>query len=152
VRKLKSIGAAMAGAAVAYFMDPDSGAARRARTKSQSAARWRDLLADMKARIEYQKGVARGLKHDVASTFREDREFDDDQLVQKVRSEALGPWIQRTGHTGDVDVTVEDGEVTVEGSIDEPDRRHGLLELIENVEGVLTVTDRLTPPENRAPN
>jgi osmotically-inducible protein OsmY len=145
MKKLKTIAAATAGAAVAYLMDPDRGAARRARVKSQSAARWRDLLSEMKARIEYQKGVARGLKHEVASTFREDREFDDDELVQKVRSEALGPWMQRTGHTADLLVTAEDGEVTIEGSIDEPDRRHGLLELIENVEGVLTVNDRLTP-------
>ncbi len=147
--KLKTtIAAATAGAAVAYWMDPDRGAARRAKAKSQSAARWRDLLSAMNARIEYQKGVARGVKHDVASAFREDREFGDYELLQKVRSEALGPWKQRTGHTGDVDVTAEEGEVTVEGSIEESDQRHGLLQLIENVEGVLTVTDRLTPQES----
>ncbi len=142
-KKVKTIAAATAGAAVAYWMDPDRGAARRAKAKSQSAARWRHLLSEMKARIEYQKGVARGVKHDVASVFGEDREFGDYELVQKVRSEALGPWMQRTGHTGDLLVTADEGEVVVEGFVDEADRRHGLLQLIENVEGVLTVTDRL---------
>jgi hypothetical protein len=145
--KLRSIAAAAAGAAVAYWMDPDNGAARRARTGDQLAARWRDLMSAASGRIEYRKGVARGLIHHVASTFREDREFDDAELIQKVRSEALGPWMQRTGHTGAVHVTVEGGEVTVAGSIESTDRRQSLLRLIENVEGVLSVTDRLVSTE-----
>lgn len=142
--KLKSIGA---GAAAAYWMDPDNGAARRARTKSQGAALGRDLLSAAGARIEYQRGVARGLIHDVARSFREERGFDDAELIQKVRSEALGPWMQRTGHTGDVHVSAEAGEVTVAGVIEDPDRRQSLLRLVEDVEGVVAVSDRLTPPD-----
>jgi hypothetical protein len=145
--KLKSIATAATGAAVAYWMDPDNGAGRRARTGNQLAARWRDLMSVASGGIEYRKGVGRGLIHHVASTFRRDREFDDAVLIQKVRSEALGPWMQRTGNTGDVHVTVQGGEVTVAGLVESPDRRQSLLRLIENVEGVQSVTDRLASTE-----
>jgi hypothetical protein len=145
--KLKSIATAATGAAVAYWMDPENGAGRRARAVDQLAARWRDLISAASRRIEYRKGLARGLMHHLASAFRRDREFDDAVLIQKVRSEALGPWLQRTGNTGDVRVTVEGGEVTVAGSVESPDRRETLLRLIENVEGVRSVTDRLVSTE-----
>ncbi len=146
--KLKTLAAAAIGAAAAYWLDPDQGAGRRARTRSQLAARGRDLMSAGSDKLEYQKGVAKGVMHDVAGAFRPEREFDDSELVQKVRSEAVGPWMQRTGHMGNIEVAVESGEVTLSGSIDDPDKRQTLLRLVENVEGVLSVTDRLVSIES----
>jgi osmotically-inducible protein OsmY len=97
----------------------------------------------VRRRLRYQRGVAKGLVHDAADAFRTDRDFEDAELVQKVRSEAVGPWKQRTGHSGDVEVAVESGEVTLDGSIDDPDERRMLLRLVESVEGVRSITDRL---------
>lgn len=48
----KMIAAFAAGAAVAYWMDPENGAARRARTKDQWAALGRDFLSATTAKIE----------------------------------------------------------------------------------------------------
>lgn len=142
--KLKTLAAAALGAAAAYWLDPDQGAGRRARTRSQLAARGRDLVSSGNDKLEYQRGVAKGFMHDVAGTFRPDRDYDDAEILQKVRSEAVGPWMQRSGQHGEVEVTVESGEVILSGSLSDPDQRQSLLQLVENVEGVLSVTDRLT--------
>lgn len=142
--KLKTLAAAAIGAAAAYWLDPDQGAGRRARTWSRLAARGRDLVSAGSDKLEYQKGVGKGVMHDVAGAFRRDREFDDVELAQKIRSEAVGPWMQRTGHEGDVDVAVDSGEVTLSGSLGDSDKRQSLLQLVENVEGVLSVSDELT--------
>jgi hypothetical protein len=143
VMKLRSLAAAGMGAALAYWLDPDNGAGRRARMRSQLAARVRNLVAVGGRRLRYQKGVARGLVHEAVAGLRPERDFDDADLVQKVKSEAVGPWMQRTGYRGDVEVAASDGEVLLGGSIDDPDERRSLLRLVESVEGVRSVTDRL---------
>jgi hypothetical protein len=141
--KLKSLAAAGMGAAVAYWLDPDNGAGRRARLRSQLAARLRDLVAAGGRRLRYQRGVAKGLVHEAVDALRADRDFDDADLVQKVKSEAVGPWIRRTGHRGDVEVTAKDGDVTLDGAIDDPVTRQELVRLVESVEGVRSISDRL---------
>jgi hypothetical protein len=43
MKKLKAVAAGAIGAAAAYWLDPDNGAGRRARMRSQLAARGRDF-------------------------------------------------------------------------------------------------------------
>jgi osmotically-inducible protein OsmY len=139
MRRFLSFGVAAAvGAGIAYLFDPDRGRTRRAVLADQASARARDASETVKAKAEYQKGVAKGLIHEVTDSLRAERVYDDDTLLQKVRSEALGYWTD-----GDVEVDITDGMVRVSGSVgSEPDRDR-LIGLIRDVDGVGLIDDRL---------
>lgn len=132
--------AAAAGALFAYLFDPDRGRSRRARLSDQASAKGRDLTDSMRQTVEYQKGVARGVFHDITGTLRPETEYDDETLTQKVRSEALGYW----DGSGDIEIDVTDGMVRISGTVDQEADRERLIELINDVDGVSLVDDRLT--------
>jgi osmotically-inducible protein OsmY len=140
MRKFLRFGVAAAvGAGIAYLFDPDRGRTRRALLADQAAARARDASETVKAKAEYQKGVAKGLIHEVTDSLRTEKVYDDKTLLQKVRSEALGYWPDN----GNVEIDITDGMVRVSGSVaSEPDRDR-LLELIRDVDGVGMIDDRL---------
>ena len=140
MRKFLRFGVAAAvGAGIAYLFDPDRGRTRRAMLADQAAARARDASETVKAKAEYQKGVAKGLIHEVTDSLRTEKVYDDATLLQKVRSEALGYWPDN----GNVEVDITDGMVRVSGSVaSEPDRDR-LLDLIRDVDGVGMIDDRL---------
>lgn len=135
---LIGIGAAT-GALLAYLFDPDRGRSRRARLSDQAAARGRELSETMRKTAEYQRGVARGVVHDVTRPFRADEEYDDETLLQKVRSEALGYW----DGSESIEIDITDGMVRITGSVGDEAERDRLIELIRDVEGVSLVDDRL---------
>lgn len=140
MRRYALLGAgALMGAAVAYLFDPDRGRSRRARLSDQAAARGRDLSETVRQRAEYQKGVVKGVVHETADALRGDKEFDDETLMQKVRSEALGYW------DGDepIEIDIRDGMVKVSGSVRDTASRDRLLSLIRGVEGVGLIDDRI---------
>lgn len=140
MRKLLSFGAAAAiGAAVAYLFDPDRGRSRRARLTDQATSRTRDAAATVKAKTEYQKGVAKGLIHEAKGAFRETKAFDDDTLLQKVKSEALGYWPD----SQEIEVDITNGMVRVSGAVDNESDREKLIGLIRDVDGVGLIDDRL---------
>lgn len=131
--------AAAVGAGIAYLFDPDRGRTRRAMLADQAAARARDASETVKAKAEYQKGVAKGVVHEVADSLREERVYDDETLLQKVRSEALGYWPD----AGDVEVDISDGMVRVSGSVNSEPDRDRLIGMIREVDGVGLIDDRL---------
>lgn len=131
--------AAGIGAAIAYLFDPDRGRTRRAKLADQAAARARDATEAAKARAEYQKGVAKGFIHEATETLRPERGYDDDTLLQKVRSEALGYWPDSQS----VEVDISNGMVRISGSVEKEADRERLIELIRDVEGVAMIDDRL---------
>lgn len=131
--------AAAIGAAVAYLFDPDRGRSRRARIADQTAARARDAAGAVKAKAEYQKGVAKGIIHEVTEPLRGEEAYDDDTLLQKVKSEALGYWPDP--HEIEVDIT--NGMVRVSGRVGNESDRENLIELIKDVEGVGLIDDRI---------
>lgn len=131
--------AAAIGAAVAYLFDPDRGRSRRARIADQTAARARDAAGAVKAKAEYQKGVAKGIIHEVTEPLRGEEAYDDDTLLQKVKSEALGYWPDP--HEIEVDIT--NGMVRVSGRVGNESDRENLIELIRDVEGVGLIDDRI---------
>jgi osmotically-inducible protein OsmY len=131
--------AAAIGAAIAYMFDPDRGRTRRARIADQAAARARDATAAVKAKAEYQKGVAKGIIHDVTEPLRGEGIYDDDTLLQKVKSEALGYWPD--SHEIEVDIT--NGMVRVSGTVAKESDRENLIKLIRDVEGVGLIDDRI---------
>jgi osmotically-inducible protein OsmY len=128
----------LVGASLAYLFDPDRGRSRRSRLSDQAAALARDTAETAKSKLEYQAGVATGAIHDLNESFRADRTFDDDTLLQKVRSEVLGYW-----DLDGIEIDVRDGHVTITGPIHDEASRRRLVTMIRDVEGVDLVDDRL---------
>lgn len=134
-------GAAIAAAAVAltYLFDPDRGRSRRARLADQAAARGRDLATAARGKAKYKSGVIKGVTHDLVEPFRPERTYDDETLLQKIRSEALG----RFDESGDIEIDIREGRVTLTGSVATEDDRSRLTRLIEQVDGVTDVEDTM---------
>lgn len=131
--------AAAIGAAVAYLFDPDRGRSRRAKLTDQASARARDASESVKAKTEYQRGVAKGLIHEATDSMRGEKVYDDATLLQKVRSEALGYWPDSQS----IEVDITDGMVRITGTVDNQTERERLVELIRDVDGVGLIDDRL---------
>lgn len=136
---LLGIGAA-AGAFLAYLFDPDRGRSRRAKLSDQATARGRDLSDAMRKTAEYQKGVAKGFVHEASDALRPEKEYDDETLIQKIRSEALGYW----EGSEPIEIDIRDGMVKVSGSVRDSKSRDQLLRLIRDVDGVGLIDDRIT--------
>ena len=133
-----SAGATLAlGAAAAYFLDPDNGRARRARAKDQASAALRSLKEETSTQATYRRNVVEGWVHEAKSAVRPARSFDDTTLVQKIKSEVLGNWTAQGNP--DVGVQVVDGEVTLDGTL-EDDSRTELVRRVRKVEGVKDVS------------
>ncbi len=140
VRRLGVFTAGLAsGAAIAYLVDFDRGRSRRARLVDQSKARARDMKRSMKSGMEYQKGVAKGVVHDLTEPLRTEQRYDDETLLQKLRSEALGYW----DHPDTIEVDISDGTVRLTGDVGDQNARDQLVKLIRRVDGVGLIDDRL---------
>jgi osmotically-inducible protein OsmY len=87
--------------------------------------------------------VVQGLAHDLTETFRPDREFDDETLHQKVKSEAIGRW---DGSKNDIEVHVDNGVVTLKGNVGS-ENVDDLIRLVKGVPGVASVNDQLSIPQ-----
>jgi osmotically-inducible protein OsmY len=131
--------AAVIGAAVAYLFDPDRGRSRRAKLTDQAGARARDASESVRAKTEYQRGVAKGLLHEATGSMRGEKVYDDATLLQKVRSEALGYWPDSQS----IEIDITDGMVRVTGTVGNKTERERLVELIRDVDGVGLIDDRL---------
>jgi osmotically-inducible protein OsmY len=126
---------------ITYLLDPDRGRARRARLTDQLSAKGRDISDTVSAKAKYQKGVFEGMAHEVGSIFEEEGVYDDATLMQKVRSEAVGP----SGiDAGDVVIDITEGIVHLTGSVADKKARRRLVDLIGKVDGVREVDDTLT--------
>lgn len=126
------------GLVVAHLWDPDNGRSRRLRLVDRFAARLRRGVDEASARARYEVGRAQGAVHEAGPA----RDFpaDDAELLQKVRSEALGP----SGvSTAQLEIHVNDGEVTVRGVSPGPDEERDLMSRIEGVTGVRRVRNEL---------
>jgi len=128
-----------AGATIGYLLDPDRGRSRRARLSDQTKALTRSASESMESSFQYQRGVAKGMIHDLTEPLRPRREYDDETLLQKVRSEALGYW----DHPDTIDIDIRDGLVSLTGRVDSEKGRDRLIELIRSVDGVGLIDDRL---------
>jgi osmotically-inducible protein OsmY len=127
------------GGAIGYLLDPDRGRSRRARLRDQTKSQVRTASASLKNRLDYQRGVARGIMHDLAKHLGPEREYTDDTLLQKVKSEALGHW----DHKDTIAVDIRDGMVMLTGRVDSETDRDRLIELIRAVDGVGLIDDRV---------
>jgi hypothetical protein len=132
-----TLGAALAGAALMYFLDPDRGRRRRALVRDQlvRAAHLTGDAVDTTSRDvrNRARGVVAELKGWMGG-----REVDDRVLGERVRSR-IGAVV---GHAGAIDVAVTDGRVVLAGPVlrEEVDR---LIRRVAAVRGVKSVESRL---------
>ncbi len=141
--KLKMLLAAAAGAGAAYLLDPEKGRTRRARLSDQMAAGARDGMTKTRRQADYQAGVVEGAIHDAVDRVRPEKTSDDATLLQKVRSEALGP----SGVPSEsLTIIVDDGVVTLRGTAPADGSVTRLVELASEVEGVEEVRNELSAP------
>ena len=143
MRKIPLVIGGGIGATIAYLFDPDQGRSRRARIRDQMAARARRGLSTLAKQAKFQGGRARGLVHDAMAARRSERRFDDETLLQKIRSEAVGPWKIDATEPHDVHVEVDAEKVTIEGRVASPNDRDRLREMVSNIEGVDQIEDAL---------
>ncbi|HEX6221999.1 MAG TPA: BON domain-containing protein [Acidimicrobiia bacterium] len=140
-RFLKAVGLVSLASLITYLLDPDRGRARRARLADQLAAKGRDVSDAVSAKARYQKGVVEGVAHEVATAFAEEAVYDDATLLQKVRSEAMGPSGVDTDH---VEVDIRDGNVRLTGAVSDAAARRRLVDFVGKVDGVRGINDTLT--------
>jgi gas vesicle protein len=132
---------AAVGAAVAYMLDPDRGARRRAvvRDKIVRGANLTGRALDATARdmANRSRGIA-----SAARTRWSGERVDDWRLVERVRAK-LG---RVSSHPRAIDVDARDGEVTLRGPIlaDEVD---DVLGMAASIPGVCTLVNELEPHE-----
>jgi osmotically-inducible protein OsmY len=143
---VKLIMAAGFGALAWHLFDPDRGRARRAQLADQAAARVREGVAQVRSTAEYQKGVAKGAVYKMTEPLRRTREFDEETLIQKVRSEALGPWKASSRSPGEVEIATGTtrGQIILSGIVGSEKDHAGLLEMVREVSGVDSIDDRIS--------
>jgi hypothetical protein len=126
------IGAA-AGAALAYFLDPDGGKGRRAQTRDQIAAFLRRSGERASRQARWSQGPIEGLAARIAGAFSQPESMNDATLAAKVESKLFrDPTVPK----GRINVNAENGTIILRGVVDSRDQIEQLLTQTASIEGV----------------
>ena len=139
--------AGAAGAAVAYFLDPDRGRARRSQTKDQAAATLRRRKADAAREARYLEGKAEGVAAQARGGGRP-RPEDDVDVTHGVRQAFTAAGVP----TDDVTIEATDGVVTLRGQVPSEDEKRRVEKAAKSAAGVREVQSWLHLPGQPAPN
>jgi hyperosmotically inducible periplasmic protein len=131
-----------AGAATAWFLDPDSGNRRRSVAADKAGSYARKGGEEAARRADYAAGVAKGAVHEAAPTGSGDaaERLNDPALARKVESEIFR---DDDVPKGDVLVNVEDGVVHLRGTLDDEAVAERLVTAARAVDGVREVESHL---------
>ncbi len=136
-----------AGAAAAYFFDPERGVARRRQAKDQAEAMLRRRQAEAEREARHAANVAQGEAAE-AQGAGVPRPVDDVEVVNLVRQSLAGV----DADTSSVTVESVDGIVTVRGEIASRDVKTAVEEAVSRTPGVVEVQSFLHTPGTPAPN
>lgn len=141
--------AGILGAAIAYFLDPNSGAGRRNKTLDQLTSLFRQgtKKASKKAAFVTQQGT--GMMRQFGSQQHDNDNPDDNTLRDRVESEIFADT--ETGREN-ININVVDGTVTVRGEQPTQTAIDALIARIKGVRGVKGVESYLHLPGTPAPN
>ena len=128
------------GAALMYFLDPDSGRRRRALVREKSAHYAREARTRQAALLHHAGNRVRGAAASVRQRLHTSEIVEDGILLERVRA-ALGHVV---GDPHAVDIRVKCGIVVLKGPARE-DQMGELLACVRNVRGVQDVENRLSP-------
>lgn len=108
----KFLAGLLAGLGLAYLLDPDRGARRRALARDKATRAGHKLAEGFDATARDLRNRASGTAAELRSRFRRE-EADDDILHDRVRS-AIG---RAVSHPGAIHVSVRNGRVTLRGQV-----------------------------------
>ena len=140
------LSAAMGGAALAYFLDPQSGRRRRHQTRDQLLSLARQGTKRARKLVHHASADAAGTARRAAHALRraEDVELDDATLVDNVESIVFR---KHDVPKGQININAENGVVFLRGQVEDP----GLVETLETrvrkVRGVKDVENLLHTSE-----
>jgi osmotically-inducible protein OsmY len=141
------ISAAMGGAALAYFVDPQNGRRRRHQSRDQLLSLVRHGTKRGRKLVHHAASDAAGQARRAAHAIRPSAEveLDDATLVDKVES------IVFRNHDlpkGQININAENGVVFLRGQVDRPELVETLEARVRKVQGVKGVENLLHTPES----
>ena len=147
-RALPVVAGVAAGAAGAYFLDPEQGKRRRHIARDKAASLFRRGAAEAQRKAQYTGGKAVGKVQEATPSQRDfARDLNDPALARKVESEIF------RGENAPKDrvvVNVEEGVVYLRGEVDSPGQASALAKAARGVEGVESVQSLLHLPTEPA--
>jgi hypothetical protein len=137
--------AGAAGAALAYFLDPQAGPRRRALAKDRMGAALRRGTRAAERRAEYSAKEVASAPAAAVSAVKPAPDYDDGTLTEKVKTELFkDPAIN-----GQVNVSTQNGVVVLIGEVDDPEM---IVARTKAVKGVGPVRSLLHRPGTPAPH
>jgi len=136
----------MGGAALAYFLDQQSGRRRRHQTRDQALSLARQATKRARKLVHHVTADATGTARRAAHAVRppSDIEIDDATLVDKVES------IVFRNHDlpkGQININAENGVVFLRGQVERSELVEALEKRVRKVSGVKDVENLLHTPE-----
>ena len=140
------VSAAMGGAAMAYFLDPQNGRRRRHQSRDQLVSLVRQGTKRGRKLVRHATSDAAGQARRAAHAIRPSAEveLDDATLVDKVES------IVFRNHDlpkGQININAENGVVFLRGQVERPELVEALEKRVRKVSGVKDVENLLHTPE-----
>ena len=132
--------AAMAGAAMMYFLDPAWGRSRRAWLQQKAGSVGRDVRRREHALARHTLDHVQGALHTIHGVVDGAEDVDDVVLVERVRT-ALGRTI---ANPHGIEVKAFDGRVVLRGPVT-PEELAEIVACTQRVRGVREVDNRLSP-------
>jgi len=144
------LSAAMGGAALAYFLDPQSGRRRRHQTRDQLLSLARQGTKRARKLVHHASADAAGTARRAAHALRkpEDVELDDATLVDKVESIVFR---KHDLPKGQININAENGVVFLRGQVEDPELVETLEARVRKVRGVKDVENLLHTGETSSP-
>jgi osmotically-inducible protein OsmY len=140
--KKTAVAAGATGAVGAYFLDPQSGARRRHKTRDQVEATVRRITSKVRREKDYRVHQAEGKVEALKSKARPEKPAaNDQQLAERVKSELFKP---ADAPKGSVNINVEHGVVYLRGQVKRPGQIKELAKQARSIDGVRGVQNLLT--------
>jgi osmotically-inducible protein OsmY len=140
---------AVAGAAAAYFLDPQGGARRRHETRDRTLSTVKSGAGDFAGTAKQAADRARGAVHTVTPSMPGRGEAADDvTLARRVETEIFRP---ADAPKGSVSVNAENGVVFLRGVVEDRETIERLGAGTQKVDGVKEVRNLLHLPGTEAP-
>jgi hyperosmotically inducible periplasmic protein len=143
------LSAAMGGAALAYFLDPQNGRRRRHQSRDQLLSLARQGTKRARKLVHHATSDAAGQARRAAQALRrpEEVDVDDTTLVDKVESIVFR---KHDVPKGQININAENGVVFLRGQVEDPELVEALEARVRKVRGVKGVENLLRTPESQS--
>ena len=143
------LSAAMGGAALAYFLDPQNGRRRRHQSRDQLLSLARQGTKRARKLVHHATSDATGQARRAAHALRksEEVELDDTTLVDKVESIVFR---KHDVPKGQININAENGVVFLRGQVEDPELVEALEIRVRKVRGVKDVENLLHTPKSES--